>query len=315
MGLNTIVTDQCTLLPYVFYTGGVDVSKYVLPAQTLNNYIYNYNKSSFKGYLPHKTNQVSADLFMDTVDTGRTKGYNDPNIDAGDLFNLLSYNDTHNFWATLMDYGLWRAIWLAVHPDDQESSHTEITPIQKITSADVAGTPSAIAERLLIDEAAAYNIKQAVSANPKQTMVLFRFAHTDYFSKAITAYYPGSGGSKDGIAYMAKQTVFLDFDIIELTFNKEGVYTVIPVVSSPIDIMNDVTPPLEFKFDLGGFFTGWFPSIGGGLNLPSWLKIAFMLILVLLLILILTPIFKLIGAVFKSIGKVFKKDKGEYKKK
>ena len=47
-----------------------------------------------------------------------------------------------------------------------------------------------------------------------------------------------------GQAYIAQESVFFDFDIIQLTFNKEGTYTVIPVVASPIDIVNDITPPV-----------------------------------------------------------------------
>ena len=43
------------------------------------------------------------------------------------------------------------------------------------------------------------------------------------------------------------QNVFLDFDIIDTTFNRDGKYTVIPVVSDPIDIISDITPPSDFK--------------------------------------------------------------------
>ena len=53
----------------------------------------------------------------------------------------------------------------------------------------------------------------------------------------------GAVNIKHGQAYYAQQTIFLNFDIIQLTFNKEGVLTVIPVVSDPIDIINPYTPP------------------------------------------------------------------------
>ena len=39
--------------------------------------------------------------------------------------------------------------------------------------------------------------------------------------------------------------MFANFDIITLTFSKEGKYTVIPVVHDPIDIIGDITPPPE----------------------------------------------------------------------
>lgn len=45
--------------------------------------------------------------------------------------------------------------------------------------------------------------------------------------------------------YYAEQTVFLDFNIIELTCEKEGVATVIPVSSAKQDIAGDVTPPTD----------------------------------------------------------------------
>ena len=43
------------------------------------------------------------------------------------------------------------------------------------------------------------------------------------------------------------ESVFFDFDIIQLTFNRDGVYTVIPVVSSPMDIVNAITPPVQMR--------------------------------------------------------------------
>ena len=39
---------------------------------------------------------------------------------------------------------------------------------------------------------------------------------------------------------MAIQNVFFDFDIIDLTFTNDGIFYVIPVVSSPIDIVPDI---------------------------------------------------------------------------
>lgn len=77
---------------------------------------------------------------------------------------------------------------------------------------------------------------------------MFRFATSDYYSEAVDIIELDSGflwsdKHTEGQAYVATESVFFDFDIIQLTFNKEGDYTVIPVVSSPIDIINDITPP------------------------------------------------------------------------
>lgn len=102
----------------------------------------------------------------------------------------------------------------------------------------------------------------------------------------------------EGQAYIAQESVFFDFDIIQLTFNKDEVYTVIPVVSSPIDVVNDITPPV---------------NIDDGMD---WLKIILAVIMLILLIIILWPItpyvvkaivwiitlpFKAISALIKAI--------------
>lgn len=59
---------------------------------------------------------------------------------------------------------------------------------------------------------------------------------------------------------MARETVFLDFDIIELTFLRDTTETIIPVVASPIDIVGGISAPIEedggnaFKWILGLLF-------------------------------------------------------------
>ena len=101
---------------------------------------------------------------------------------------------------------------------------------------------------------------------------------------------------------MAQQTVFFDFDIIELTFNKDGVYHVIPVVSSPTDIVNGFTqPPAQFQ----------------------WWKVVLAVIMLVLLIIILWPILPyvingiiwLICLPFKAISALFKVIKKSHKKR
>ena len=94
--------------------------------------------------------------------------------------------------------------------------------------------------------------------------------------------------------------MFFDFDIIQLTFNKDGDYTIIPVVSSPIDIVNDVTPPT---------------NISDGLE---WWQVILAIVLVVLLLVLCYPILpyiiqgilwvimlpvKLVKAISKSIKK------------
>ena len=58
--------------------------------------------------------------------------------------------------------------------------------------------------------------------------------------------------------YCAQQTVFLNFDVIELTFSKEGKEVVIPTVMSPIDIVNG----FEDLNDYGGCLDDFIGTAG-----------------------------------------------------
>ena len=55
----------------------------------------------------------------------------------------------------------------------------------------------------------------------------------------------------DTNAYLCQMWVQLDFDIIDLTFTKNGVETVIPVIMSPMDIVPDLNPPVSTIKDGG----------------------------------------------------------------
>ena len=130
-------------------------------------------------------------------------------------------------------------------------------------------------------------------------VVLFRFAKTDYYS--APAWYSGYTGSiPESDTYVASETVFLDFDILSLTFHKDGVYKVIPAVSNPIDIVNGFTPP-DTEKDIG----------------KSLLSIILLIILLVLLIICLPWILKvvwfLISTPFKALANLANddKDKGD----
>ena len=73
-------------------------------------------------------------------------------------------------------------------------------------------------------------------------MVLFRFASTSYDTAPCQVYGDtllGRGVFREDV-YVAKETLFLDFDVIDLTFGKDKV---IPAVSSPINVISGVDPP------------------------------------------------------------------------
>lgn len=315
----------CETLYYMFlvanigeydpYASVVDMGG--VQSNDLYEYIKNYNKTFDNGTLPIKDGSISADLFASDIDDSRKidnesgkiqQGYSYYDFDADvDLQVLKSWSDTDpSFWENWINFGLGSAF---IGGPSEESK--TIAPIQILKASDVQGTDKEIASKLLINYADVASLKEeyrnAVTVSSKddeeKVVVLFRFATSDYYSEAVDIMELGKGflGSdkytKDQ-AYIAQESVFFDFDIIQLTFNKDEVYTVIPVVSSPIDIVNDITPPVH---------------VDDGLD---WLKILLAVILLILLIVLLAPIlpyiikaivwvvslpFKAISAIIKAI--------------
>ena len=84
---------------------------------------------------------------------------------------------------------------------------------------------------------------------------MFRYATSDYYAAPVDIIelkggFLWSDKHTSGEAYRAWESVFLDFDIIQLSFQRDGDWTVIPVVSSPIDVVNGITPPVDMNDDL-----------------------------------------------------------------
>lgn len=226
----------------------------------LYDYILNYNKTYNSGTV--KGGTISADLFESDIDDYRKidneygkiqQGYSYYDFDADvDLFDLLAYNPSDNDFTHNMEmYGFWEALFHNYGTIEQ--SFTGITPILVLDKDEyLSGNNQDISDRLLVNYNDVNKIKalSKTAKKEKSKVVLFRFAVTDYYNADVDIVDYGWHDEITGHqAYRAKESVFLDFDIIQLTFNKNGVYKVIPVVASPIDIVDAITPPYTPKKD------------------------------------------------------------------
>ena len=225
-------------ITWLFYTNGIDYSEYEIEANELLDFANSYTLFN------EGTNEVglSKELFKGEVEEGRTEGYNLKEFDASeDSFNLLNYDENIEGWKKFLDYFLnWSNI-----PDD--SSIKDIAPI--INLNEYLNSNELISDEILVNNNDLEDLKEIFEndkANDRSTF-LFRFATNDYYSSAV--YFNDTSGqySSDPIGYVAKASMFANFDIITLTFSKEGKYTVIPVVHDPIDIIGDITPPPEIS--------------------------------------------------------------------
>lgn len=295
---NNVDCEKINPLMYLFYVdsiagpGGEDVT-----SNELKTYIYSVLGDNFTDM--KDSNIASSDLVLDVVDEGRTIGYNVMDIDAEDSFDMFSYDSTNPaWWQKWADFGLgWRK---SIETGDD---YYDVLPIYIVESKDLIGTNENISKKLMISEADVTDFKAfyATETLAGRKVVLFRYALTDYFSKYLDVVVEDNflwiDYLKSDIAYLAQETLFFDFDIIQLTFLKEGNYTVIPVVSSPIDVINGISSPLQI--------TGL-----AKLDWKKWLSIIFV-ILILLLMLPFLPgiirfIVKVIAFPFKTMGKAVK---------
>lgn len=318
LGVAIGIDDICDRLTLLFLTDNIEEydpyeedNDGTIKGNELYESIKKYNKSYDTGRLPIKDESISADLFESDIDDSRKvdseqgkiqKGYSYYDFDADtDLQKLVSWKDGDpSFWENWNEFGFWDTIFGNIPSD----TGREISPIQVLKEQDLSGTDKEISERLLVNIKDVKDIqnayKDAVTVNPLDKkdeecyLVLFRFATSDYYSAPADIYKSDFRGTvKKGQAYVFNESVFFDFDVIDLTFNKDGVYTVIPAVSDPIDIVNDGTPPT---------------NMGDGM--PNWLKYLLFAIGLLIMIPVLYWLIKLIAwlvqLVLKGIASILK---------
>ena len=312
------VNFRCDELFYLFSTEGKSISEYTLSSERIKQYVENYTKTYKKGRIAVPGKNISADLFENGLSEERTSvscvggniHHKLMDFDAGDTFDMLNYIDSNSGWRRFFA-GLF-----GLSPRELDVSYKGLSPIRIVTDNDMAKAD--IAKTLLINgnESELNKFKAFYNAAKRnnETVVLFRFAQTDYMCLPVMCYNWQTGKNLSGNygkdTYVVQESVFLNFDVIQLTFNKDGIYTVIPVVNNPVDIYNDITLP----------------------KVPTdWWKMLLMYILLFLLFifLIATGIlslvikgilyiiflpFRLIGIVIRKTSKAIKKRKdGTYK--
>ncbi|MCM1532389.1 MAG: hypothetical protein NC114_08980 [Ruminococcus flavefaciens] len=306
-------------LRYIFYADGGDADNYTLPASKLIGNKAEGVKGWFETYTEKYggrlvNDRYSKDLF-ESIDTKFT----DVTISSDDEYTLTDNTVSDTIWKRLFGGSV-----------TDRKTYT-MSAIQKVTTSDINSysDKSLFCDKFYIAESDYTDFTNYVksAASKKETVYLFRYNQSKYVSNEVTEYkrktewylIGGNFGAYDVIdtnAYFAQTWVQLDFDIIDLTFTKDNVDTVIPVVMSPMDIVPDLNPPVSTVKD-GGL--KWWQILLGIIALTVifllLLKFAPGVVLVIGQILIFP--FKCIGALFKAIGNSIKKrrQKREEKKR
>ena len=152
----------------------------------------------------------------------------------------------------------WDKLWGITH--DESAAFDGIKAIYEVQDGDFVIRDNVLdteetADNLYIAPEDVEAFKEFYDENKADSVVyLFRYQVSDYISAEASLFEPddfiGNSWSRtDTNAYFMQETVNLDFDIIDLTFTKDNVDTVIPVVSDPINNIPDGTPPVYTETD------------------------------------------------------------------
>lgn len=194
--------------------------------------------------------------------------------------------------------------------------YNNIQAIYPVSAQDFGQTKEQTCQNLYID-LNDYDEFQSVynaAVKAEETVYLFRFAQSKYSSWEVTegkwkkstewvSLNGTVGGSfqtvyklsdSDTNAYFGQETVYLGLDLIQMEWDDGGKRVVIPIVSSPIDVVADGTPPVYTTSDAR---SNWWKLLLG--------VIAFVIIVVLLLKFapwLIYGIGKLIAVPFKALA-------------
>lgn len=264
---------------------GVDLDNYVISQEKLAARRFDFEQSQ-RAHFSEEDNGYSycLELFNEEVGEGRKAGYNRKIFDSSnpdDMIDFKEYDPNYRGWDAFKNIFGWE--------DDFDEVLTDVSPIVLIDSSNseyyLSGRNEEIADKMLIAVEDVPSFKQYVqtSISNDGTVVLFRFANTEYYSNVAHGYSPEDGWIED-IAFTAEENVFLNFDIMTLGFYDGFEYTVIPVVSSPIDIVSDIVGPV---------FPDLLPTLDGW-GIMDYIYFAVMVIVAVIVLVVLYSILDMI---------------------
>lgn len=294
-GAATAFNNRLQQLDYLFYADNGNADNFVLSASKISAWFKTYTEK-FGGEL---VNGKYSKALFECVD----EDFTEVNIRADKTYSLTSETINKSWWDKLFNKS---------GTVTDSKTYENIQAIKAVTDSDMTGTATEVSERLYISENDYSDFKDfydSATAN-KETVYLFRYYQSTYTATECTEFtVPDDTAANaysfakklDTNAYLAQEWVQLDFDIIDVTFTNGGVDTVIPVVSSPMDIVSDLTPPIDTTKD-------W--------DWKKIISIIFGVLLLIVLLVVLMPIlptiisfiinivllpFKAIAALFKAI--------------
>ncbi len=277
-------------LKYIFpVEGGMDqtdsADDYVLRSETIREYMLAYSKGKADLIL----GRYSSELFSRVADE-----MTDKSLSAEDEFHLTGI--TFDNW--------WNELWGM----ETETPYT-MPAIQK---AERCLSAAQLESEYYIDESCYDDFKAYYDANSQDGAVyVFHFAQSDFYSVEACNLNNDATGffdpyEMDSNARLMQETVYLDFDIIDISLKSEAsAVTVLGVVSDPIDVIPNGTPALDTTSDkLAAWLKDFLQALRDSLN--SVLAVVLLIIGIALIVFLWDPLTTLLGLLWKAVCTPFK---------
>lgn len=262
--LNGTSYEDLRKLNYIFLRENIkEVSDYKISRSEMMNWIQDY-KTMLPDRIFSDTELIKTienkgyykGLFTDSIDKDRQILLADQTQKNGKVVVSIADGE-HDSITQEQEKSWWDLLWTG--RDNENIPYDSIKTVESkyyydLLNGDLTDEEFCKENYCNIEDMPA--IRQAFkdSIDLGNRFILFRFAVTDYYSSP--ARFDKVEGYKElfdnqlysdisGVnGYIAQETVFLDFDVISLTFkNSNEVKKVIGVVANPIDIINGIDPP------------------------------------------------------------------------
>lgn len=252
VSLNTPFYDPKEVierLDYIFYAeGGVDsADDYVLDGEILEAWMQNY----YEAYA--LTDKDAEYVWVD--------GYRYPPY-ASELFSvsngkttqvMISVDDEYSLTEQKISQNWWQSLWNSGADLEYSKTFDGIEAIRQVTAEDMIGAAEKISNALYInpDDVADLRKFYLEETVKNRTVFLLRYDIGKYEALEVHEGKLDKSGIVTGLtntdtnARVFRQDVYLGFDILYAEFEKEGDRVVMPVISSPVDIIPDSTPPIH----------------------------------------------------------------------
>ena len=244
-----------------------NITDYNISPQAVEEYMKWYTEK-FPEHEKDETGQFSVELFEESIDEERQKWL--VQEDSHFVSHEFTLEDTIE---DIIQYeqGNWFQSLIGYNP----TSINDVNPFVVLKKSDLeaynannADSIASFEKNYFVDDdntnVASGSVLKAckeMTETDENVVVLFRFAETDYYSSVArfddtSAWHDeDSSRSERNIVeyngYVAQETLFLDFDIISMTFlnNDFVTETVVPVVANPVNIIAGLTPPSDLEED------------------------------------------------------------------